>query len=153
MQIYFRSCMANSKGKFKLLCAKLSASSLKYIESDVRSHFVSSVNSWTDTNKYTSVVVVRWIKRRRKTAYEEAARQTDAPTSCLRPLFDKPIGLRTRVRGTNRNSCLCSPVVSFFVRCFYLTNVRNRSKQIEMAGWNIYSASHPSLLQESFGVV
>ena len=107
----------------------------------------------TDMNKYTSVVVVRWIKRRRKTGYEEAARQTDAPTSCLRPLFDKPIRLRTGVRGTNRNSCLCSPVVSFFVRCFYLTNVRNRSKQIEMAGWNIYSSSHPSLLQESFELV
>ena len=31
IQIYFRSCMANSKRKFKLLCAKLS-SSLKYIK-------------------------------------------------------------------------------------------------------------------------
>ena len=26
IQIYFRSCMANSKRKFKLLCAKLSSS-------------------------------------------------------------------------------------------------------------------------------
>ena len=31
IQIYFHSCMANSKRKFKLLCAKLS-SSLKYIK-------------------------------------------------------------------------------------------------------------------------
>ena len=31
IQIYFRSCMANSKRKFKLLCHKLS-SSLKYIK-------------------------------------------------------------------------------------------------------------------------
>ena len=31
IQIYFRSCMANSKRKFKLLCAELS-SSLKYIK-------------------------------------------------------------------------------------------------------------------------
>ena len=52
IQIYFRSCMANSKRKFKLLCAKLSSNS-KYIKVTNGYLFVfmvlfcSSFGSWS----------------------------------------------------------------------------------------------------------
>ena len=61
-------------------------------------------------------------KKRLKTALEEAARRTNATTSCLRALFDKPIRLRAflhAVRKTNQNSCSCSPAVSVLFAVFF----------------------------------
>ena len=113
-------------------------------ESGVRSHFVSSINVWTDTNKCMSVVVIHSTKERLRAAHEQAARRTNVMISCVCALFDKPIRLRAflhAVRKTNQNSCLCLPVVPFVHR-FYFKSKRRPLYQCHCKGiFNIIAAT------------